>query len=152
MSHLWWNIYFGRSWWWEKTRICLNVSFLWQITFNKSMKGIYFVKSFSSQWLYEKITWRSFQTFSQNFFNTSLEINSLFFKEHQSLNFRQPHVTLGIPGGACGKESTCQFRRCLRQGFNPWVRTISWRRAWQPTPVFLLIESHGYRSLASYSP
>ena len=27
-------------------------------------------------------------------------------------------------------------------GFNPWVRTILWRRAWQPTPVFLPGESH----------
>ena len=33
-----------------------------------------------------------------------------------------------------------------------WVRTIPWRRAWQPTPVFLLGESHGQRSLAGYSP
>ena len=37
-------------------------------------------------------------------------------------------------------------------GFDPWVRKISWRRAWQPTPVFLPGESHGYRSLAGYSP
>ena len=22
-------------------------------------------------------------------------------------------------------------------GFNPWVGKIPWRRAWQPTPVFL---------------
>ena len=29
---------------------------------------------------------------------------------------------------------------------------ITWRRKWQPTPVFLLVESHGRRSLASYSP
>ena len=27
-----------------------------------------------------------------------------------------------------------------------------WRRKWQPTPVFLPEESHGQRSLASYSP
>ena len=27
-----------------------------------------------------------------------------------------------------------------------------WRRAWQPTPVFLPGESHGQRSLAGYSP
>ena len=27
-----------------------------------------------------------------------------------------------------------------------------WRRAWQPTPVFLPGESHGPRSLAGYSP
>ena len=33
-----------------------------------------------------------------------------------------------------------------------WVRKIPWRRAWQPTPVFLPGESHGKRSLAIYSP
>ena len=39
-----------------------------------------------------------------------------------------------------------------RPGFDPWVRKIPWRRAWQPTPVFLPGESHGQRSLAGYSP
>ena len=29
---------------------------------------------------------------------------------------------------------------------------IPWRRAWQPTPVFLPRESHGQRSLVGYSP
>ena len=29
---------------------------------------------------------------------------------------------------------------------------IPWRRAWQPTLVFLPGESHGQRSLAGYSP
>ena len=29
---------------------------------------------------------------------------------------------------------------------------ISWRREWQPTPVFLPGESHGQRSLVGYSP
>ena len=24
-----------------------------------------------------------------------------------------------------------------RPGFDPWVGKIPWRRAWQPTPVFL---------------
>ena len=28
----------------------------------------------------------------------------------------------------------------------PWVGKIPWRRAWQPTPVFLPGESHGQRS------
>ena len=36
--------------------------------------------------------------------------------------------------------------------FDPWVRKIPWRRAWQPTPVFLPGESHGQRSLVGYSP
>ena len=37
-------------------------------------------------------------------------------------------------------------------GFDPWVGKILWRRAWQPTPVFLPEESHGERSVAGYSP
>jgi len=36
--------------------------------------------------------------------------------------------------------------------FDPWVRKISWRRTWQPTPISLPGESHGQRSLAGYSP
>ena len=35
---------------------------------------------------------------------------------------------------------------------DPWVGRISWRWAWQPTPVFLPGESQGQRSLAVYSP
>ena len=34
---------------------------------------------------------------------------------------------------------------------DPWVGKIPWRRAWQPTPVFLSGESHGQRSLVGYS-
>ena len=30
--------------------------------------------------------------------------------------------------------------------------SIPWRRAWQPTPVFLPEEPYGQRSLAGYSP
>ena len=33
----------------------------------------------------------------------------------------------------------------LRQQFHPWVGKIPWRRAWQPTPVFLPGESHSQR-------
>ena len=51
-----------------------------------------------------------------------------------------------------GKESSCQCRRCKRCRFNPWVGKIPWRRAWQPTSVFLPTESHRQRSLAGYSP
>ena len=41
--------------------------------------------------------------------------------------------------------------QCRRPVFNPWVRKIPWRRAWQRTPVFLPGELHGQRSLAGYS-
>ena len=58
---------------------------------------------------------------------------------------------LGFSGGTSGKELTCQCRRPKRCGFDPWVRKMPWRRAWQPTPVFLPEKSHGQRSLAGYS-
>ena len=44
----------------------------------------------------------------------------------------------GFPGGASGKEPTCQ---CKRTKFDPWVGKIPWRMAWQPTLVFLPGES-----------
>ena len=53
----------------------------------------------------------------------------------------------GFPGGASCKEPSCQCRRCKRCRFDPWVGKIPWRRAWQPTPVFLPGESHGQSSL-----
>ena len=37
----------------------------------------------------------------------------------------------------------------IRDGFDPWVGKIPWRRAWQPTPVFLSGEFHGQRSLGA---
>ena len=40
-------------------------------------------------------------------------------------------------------------RRC---GFDPWIRKISWRRKWQPTPVFLPGKSHEHRNLVGDSP
>ena len=39
----------------------------------------------------------------------------------------------------------------VRDVGDSWARNIPWRRAWQPTPVFLPGESHGQRSLAGYS-
>ena len=59
---------------------------------------------------------------------------------------------LGFPGGAGGKESTYQCRRCKGHRFDPWIRKISLRRKWQPTPVLLPGKFHGLRSLAGYSP
>ena len=54
-----------------------------------------------------------------------------------------------LPTWLSGKEPTCQYRR---QGFDPWVGKIPWRRKWQPSPVFLPGKYHGRRSLMGYSP
>ena len=40
----------------------------------------------------------------------------------------------------------------MRPGFDPWVKKIPWRRAWQPTSVFMPEEFHGQRTLVGYSP
>ena len=63
--------------------------------------------------------------------------------------YQRGRIPDGFPGGASGKEPTCQ---CRRHGFDPWVGRIPWRRAWQPTVVFLPGESHRQRSLVGYSP
>ena len=44
---------------------------------------------------------------------------------------------LGLPRWLSGKESACQCRRHKRNGFDPWVGKIPWRRKWLHTPVFL---------------
>ena len=59
---------------------------------------------------------------------------------------------MGFPGGASGKEHTCQCRRHKRHGFSRLVEKIPWRRAWQPTPIFLPGESHWQKNLVGYSP
>ena len=57
-------------------------------------------------------------------------------------------IRQGFPGGASGEEPAFQCRRHKKLGFDPWIRKVPWRRAWQSTPVFLPRESHGQRSLA----
>ena len=51
------------------------------------------------------------------------------------------HTSLSpyLPGFLVASDSA----NARRPGFDPWVRKISWRRKWQPTPVFLPGKSHG---------
>ena len=55
-------------------------------------------------------------------------------------------------GWLSSKRIPLQCRRCLRQGFYPWIKKSPCRRAWQSTPGFLPPESHGQMRLAGYSP
>ena len=57
----------------------------------------------------------------------------------------------GFPDGASGKEPACQSRGHKRQGFDPCVRNIPWKRAWHSYSVFLPGESPGQRSLGGQS-
>ena len=60
-------------------------------------------------------------------------------------------IRKGFPGGTSSKEPNAgDIRDAGSIGFDPWVRKIPWRRAWQP--VFLPGESHGQRNLVGYGP
>ena len=61
-------------------------------------------------------------------------------------------VALHLPGGSSGKELTSQCKRWERCRFDPGLGRFPWKRAGQPTPVFLPGESHGQWSLVGYSP
>ena len=56
-----------------------------------------------------------------------------------------------VTGPLTNASLVAQAVKCLpiirRPRFNPWVRKISWRRKWQPTPVFLPGKSQGWRNL-----
>ena len=60
--------------------------------------------------------------------------------------------SMGFSGSSSGKECACRCRRHKKCGFDPWIGRIPWRRAWQPTPVFLPGEFHGQKSLVGFSP
>ena len=59
---------------------------------------------------------------------------------------------LDFPDGTSDKEPAWRCRKHKKCEFNPWVGKSPWKRAWQPTPVFLPGESHEQRSLTNYSP
>ena len=61
------------------------------------------------------------------------------------------YFKLRLPRWHSSKESACQYRRRKSHGFDPWVRKIPCRKAWQPTLVFLPGESQGQRNLMSYT-
>ena len=89
--------------------------------------------------------------FSLNISNTQIEACFIFilFIFPEIFYVYQNMFILGLPCWLSGKDFACQ---CGRYRFDPWVRKISWRRKWQPTPVFLSRKSHEQRSLAVCSP
>ena len=54
---------------------------------------------------------------------------------------------MGFPGGSAVKSPPIMWEMQVRS----LGQEDPWRTAWQPTPVFLPGESHGQRSLASFS-
>ena len=73
----------------------------------------------------------------------SMAVTGITWLRREVKSFLSRHVfpNQGFPGGASDKEAACQWRRFHRGGFDPWLEKIPWRRAWQPTSVFLPRES-----------
>ena len=46
--------------------------------------------------------------------------------------------TSGFPGGTSSKEPACQYRRHKKFGFDPWVRSMPWKRSCNPLQYFCL--------------
>ena len=58
----------------------------------------------------------------------------------------------GVPWAARrSNQSEINARSTQETQETPWVGQVTWRRAWQPTPVLLLGKSHGWRRLVDYS-
>ena len=68
------------------------------------------------------------------------------------LQFWRYHFPAGYKAALVVKNPPANAGRCQGRQLHPWVRKILWKRARQPTPVFLPGESHGQRSLVGYSP
>ena len=108
------------------------VLFLWKCM-TSDVNGSEFIS-----WLcFLLVTWLEWMTFELSGFSVPSPASVLVI------------LLPAFPGGSDGKEFACNARDlCLVPG---WGR-YPWKRAWQPTSVFLPAESHGQRNLAVYSP
>ena len=66
--------------------------------------------------------------------------------------FTPLRIISGCSGGSVVENPAANAGDIKRCRFDPRVRKIPWRRAWQPTIVLLPGESHGQRRLAGSSP
>ena len=61
------------------------------------------------------------------------------------------YAWLGFPSGSAVKNLPA-VQGTQESGFSHLIGKIPWRRAYQSMPLFLHVESHGWRSLAGYGP
>ena len=100
-----------------------------------------------SSFIYNTITWKPF-----NCPSTGQWINKLCYSFREILLSSTEQWTTTTSGmdGVSGENPPANAED-LGCGFESWVRKIPWRRAWQPTPVFLPEKAYRQRSLAGYS-
>ena len=76
----------------------------------------------------------------------------VFGKEPQLLGSGRVGGAGAMPGLSCSMQDLLVWAAMQEAWVQSLGGKIAWRRAWQPTPVFLPGESHGQRSLVGYGP
>ena len=61
------------------------------------------------------------------------------------------NMVCGFPGGTRSKEPACQCWGHRRHGFDPWAGKLTYKKKWQPIPVFLPGKLSRKRSLVGQS-
>ena len=122
--------------------------------------GKWKVKSCEQKYIPNSLKWLDKNTtlteiISQNFLACSEKGQNICYNRHILCNIEinqllRSTAFLDFPTGSAIM-NCLQFKSYRRCRFNPWVRKISWSRAWQPTPICLSGESHGQKSLVDYS-
>ena len=116
---------------------CVNLFLRWLFMWSQRLRNLFHMESVQAPYTLD-FTLYSFSSFG------------LRRDREQAEPQKVPYVTEDFPGGA--KEPISQCRKHKRCRFDPWVEKIPWKRAWQPTSVFLPGESHGQRSLVNHCP
>ena len=107
-------------------------STLIQLVNNLTVKKDTLVQSLAWEDLLEKSTATHSSILVWTIPQTEQEPSRLQPIEYQRVKHNWVVNTRGVPDGTSGKEPTCQSRRLKRCRFYPWMRKMSWRRAWQP--------------------
>ena len=93
--------------------------------------------------------WPSYKTFSNSIFTMEPFLSPC--GHTHTIRITVSHISVPI-GFLTHQDLQMPVQETKRQGFDPCIGNLPWRRAWQPSPVFLPGESHGERSLVGYSP
>ena len=119
---------------------------IWCMSAWKRVDFISILNILMGQIVFESPAWKRWGQIADSWVQITLhssKANCNLLGKREKLNLPYVDRITDFPGGTSGKEPSCKCRRYKRCGFNPWVGKIPWRRAWQPTPVFLPGESHG---------
>ena len=95
---------------------------------------------------YKRAMWNNRNVLCLDYINVIILVVRLHYSFSRCYHWgklnREYYVILGFPSGSPVKNTTAR-QELQEMQVHLWVGTIPWRRAWQPTPVFLPGESYG---------